>query len=552
MYGALLQIDGVDALERFGHEAMVTQFTVHLAPGGDPATAGSVLAAECFREIDRIEGLLSFYRESSDVTRINRAQPGDTLRIAPETAECLATALEAAALTGGAFDPFAGHAAIAAKRQAIPPHLAGVEADDSDTRPCLAFDPESATVTRLEGRRWLDLGAIGKGHALDCALTVLREWGATRGMLVAGGSSVLGFDLTDSGSPWECTIRSVQGERRLKLPANFALGASGDGFNPGHIVNTRASGVERRRRAYVLAPSAALADALATGAFLATSAELGSLAAARRDCSFLTDAQPAGDSPPVERAHGAFAGVDPIGPSAALVLPSWRESKRLPKFLPGLCESIAASGLRIEVIVSDDGSPEVERDATSAIVEEQRPRFPFLRALAGETAHKGKGAAILAGWRAATPGASMFAFVDADGAVPPEDVVAFMREALTRPGRMLVASRVAGSSVQRTLHRKIASRTFASWARLWTGTPVHDTQCGLKAMPSSLIAGHRWRETGFALDLELLNEARRDRVEVAEFPVRWREKGHSRLRLRDALALFVAAPRVSLAQRGEG
>ena len=121
--GAALQIEGVDALERFEHEAMVTKFTAHFARGGDPATAGGSLAAECFREIDRIEGLLSFYRESSDVTRINRAAPGATLRIAPETAECLAVALEASALTHGAFDPFAGHAAVAAKLQHVPLHL---------------------------------------------------------------------------------------------------------------------------------------------------------------------------------------------------------------------------------------------------------------------------------------------------------------------------------------------------------------------------------------------------------------------------------------------
>ncbi|HUG11958.1 MAG TPA: FAD:protein FMN transferase [Opitutaceae bacterium] len=537
--GAGIQIEGVDALERFEHEAMVTKFTAHLAPGGDNRS----LAAECFREIDRIEALLSFYRESSDVTRVNRAEPGATLRIAPETAECLAVALEAAALTHGAFDPFAGRAAVAAKHQHVPLHLDGVAADDADTRPCLAFDPATSMVTRLDGRRWLDLGAIGKGHALDCALAVLRDWGATRGLLVAGGSSVLGFDFSDAPAPWRCTVRSACGERTLELPANFALGASGEGFQPGHIVDTRSTGGARRRRSFVLAPTAALADALATGVFLASANELDSLAAARPDVSALADGEAASGAPE-EIAHGIFAAAPAIGPAVALVLPCWRESKRLPRFLPGLCESIATSGLRVEVIVSDDGSPPTERAATSKFVETLRPRFKFLRALAGDTVHRGKGAAIRAGWSAATQGAAVLAFVDADGAVPADDVVSFLREALAQPNRMLAATRVAGSEVTRTLHRRIASRAFAAWARLWTGTPVSDPQCGLKAIPAAMFARHEWREEGFAFDLELLTAARRDAIAVAEFPVRWREVGHSRLRWGDIFALFAAAPRV--------
>jgi thiamine biosynthesis lipoprotein len=545
--GAFLQIEGVDALDRFEHEAMVTKFTAHLASGGDNRS----LAAESFREIDRIEGLLSFYRETSDVTRINRAAPGTVLRISPETAECLAVALEAAALTRGAFDPFAGHASVAAKHQHVPLHLDGVAADDADTRPCLAFDPESATVTRLEGRRWLDLGAIGKGFALDCALTVLREWGATRGLLVAGGSSVLSFDFSEAPAPWRCTVRGACGERTLELPANFALGASGEGFQPGHIVDTRATGGTRRRRAFALAPTAALADALATGVFLASAEELDSLAVARPDVGFLADGEGAAGTPE-EIAHGIFGMAPAVGPEAALVLPCWRESKRLPRFLPGLCEAIVAGGLRVEVIVSDDGSPATERAATAAFVDSLRPRFAFLRPLAGDMIHRGKGGAICAGWRAATPGAAVLAFVDADGAVPPDDVVAFLREALARPEQMLAATRVAGSEVKRTLHRRIASRAFAAWARLWTGTPVSDPQCGLKAIPAAMFARHDWREEGFALDLELLTAARRDGVAVAEFPVRWREVGHSRLRSGDIFALFAAAPRVSRATGRRG
>ena len=56
------------------HAAMATEWVFHLG-GHDPIYLRQA-ATEAFALIDQLEGNLSFYRESSDVTRLNRAARG--------------------------------------------------------------------------------------------------------------------------------------------------------------------------------------------------------------------------------------------------------------------------------------------------------------------------------------------------------------------------------------------------------------------------------------------------------------------------------------------
>ena len=69
-------------------------------------------------------------------------------------------------------------------------------------------------------RRWsghcldLDLGAVGKGYALDGLADLLREWGFTAAHLNAGGSSVLAFgDDPAAGGGWAAGLVDGEGNR---------------------------------------------------------------------------------------------------------------------------------------------------------------------------------------------------------------------------------------------------------------------------------------------------------------------------------------------------
>ncbi|MCH6256105.1 FAD:protein FMN transferase [Puniceicoccaceae bacterium K14] len=264
---SIVKIIGLKGFKRFEHDAMSTRFSLHLYSNSKEKIAA--IAEEAFRLVDNLESKLSLYREGSDITRINRARAGDVLRLDEVTHNCLLSAFEVSAGTGGMFDPFVGSEAIKAKGQSIPRHLSDLQIPSQDENsPVIAIDPQNPFVTKLEGKRWLDLGAIGKGAALDTVYDLLKFWEVPAGVLVGGGSSVLVFGDSPQNEDkcWTLEIPILSGKPRLKYFGNFALGASGIGYQPNHIISR--SGDLINEKAVVMAKSATVADALSTASLL--------------------------------------------------------------------------------------------------------------------------------------------------------------------------------------------------------------------------------------------------------------------------------------------
>lgn len=230
-------------------------------------------------------------------------------------------------------------------------------------------------------------------------------------------------------------------------------------------------------------------------------------------------------------------------PSVWLVIPCFRESRRLPLFLPLLCEKIEKAALPVRIQVVDDGSPPEEQMELATFVDAQRAVHPNLQPLAGYGTNRGKGYAIRFGWDLAPLTSAWLGFVDADGAVPADTVEQVLGRMLENgTPRMVAAVREnqVGAVVKRHPVRHVGSRVFQRWVRFCHDLPIRDTQCGLKIIPAALYHARKgdWKQSRYAFDIELLLEARNKGFPIETIPVSWQEQAVSRLHLPAALRLF--------------
>ena len=122
----------------------------------------------------------------------------------------------------------------------------------------------------------VDLGGIAKGWALDRMLPLLRERGIERALLDFGQSSVWALGAPPGAAGWRLLARGPdEGALGVLTLSDQALSVSGSlgqwveigGRRYGHVLDPRSGlPLERRRQALVVAPNAALAEALSQGA----------------------------------------------------------------------------------------------------------------------------------------------------------------------------------------------------------------------------------------------------------------------------------------------
>lgn len=249
----------------FRHEAMATYFEIVIA--GQEQEYARQASAAAFRDLDRLENTLSRYIESSDIARANRIARGECVAITDDTLECLLIAADISMVTRRAFDP-----AYASVR---PAELAA-------DLPPFTVDPDAHTLTSLAERLHLDLGAVGKGFALDRMAEVLHDWGITSGTLNAGGSSLLALEAPPSPTErgWDVGLGEGHGHRTIPLLGS-SLSGSGTAVKGAHLIDPRTGQPAlRTTRVWALASTAAQADALSTAFFVMHEAEIAALCAA--------------------------------------------------------------------------------------------------------------------------------------------------------------------------------------------------------------------------------------------------------------------------------
>jgi thiamine biosynthesis lipoprotein len=247
----------------FNHHAMATHFQVRIA--GEEKDYAEQAAQAAFTLANNLESKLSRFRADSEISRLARLVPGEKLRVTEPVFACLRLAQKMEFATRGAFSITAS----ALKTQ--------------PTKPLWALVEKELSVRCDSGRLEFDLGAIGKGFALDRMAEVLREWSCPAFLLVAGGSSILAGDAPAESAGWSCGLGEDNSTKRYPLK-QCSLSGSGLAVNGRHILDPRTGTPARRlNRAWVLANTGAESDALSTACMVLTETEIAGIVAGKTD-----------------------------------------------------------------------------------------------------------------------------------------------------------------------------------------------------------------------------------------------------------------------------
>ena len=162
-------------------------------------------------QLQWVERTMTRFRSDSDIGRANLHAWRDGVRISPETALVIETALRWSSVSDGAFDPAIGSASelwdVLHRRQPPPATAVRKLASRGFWRKVDLSRTGGTPVVRFEDRDLhLDLGGIAKGYGIDRAVQALRERGVAHAIVTVGGD-LYALGTAPGGEPWKVGIR---------------------------------------------------------------------------------------------------------------------------------------------------------------------------------------------------------------------------------------------------------------------------------------------------------------------------------------------------------
>ena len=248
-------------------------------------TAGALEAFEVvYAEFERLEGLMSTWREDSEVSRVNAAAGGSPLPVSREVLDVLLLSRQISEWTGGKFDITFGALSDfwnfnhdgtdrVPDMDAVRARLPLIAWEDVE------IDEAAGTVRLPRSGMSFNLGGIGKGYAVDRAVAILRDAGLGNFLIQAGGDLYVGGQ--PKGRPWRLGIQDPRSSGGTPFAvmdlADATFSTSGDyerffirdGRRYHHILDPDLGEPAMASRSVTIVTSqAVLADALSTGVFI--------------------------------------------------------------------------------------------------------------------------------------------------------------------------------------------------------------------------------------------------------------------------------------------
>lgn len=242
---------------------------------------------KAFEKIKRLDGLINFFSEKSELSSINSNAGVSPVKVSPETLDLIEKAVYASEKTEGAFDATIGPVITQwnfsdAAAQKVPDVELIKEKRRLVNYRKITIDRDRETVYLTEKGMLLDLGGIAKGYAADAAVEELKKQGIISGLVAASGD-IRAFGLKPGDKGWMIGIRNPRAKGKddeimatIELK-NMAISTSGDyerffikdGKRYHHLIDPKTGyPSDRCRSVSVMTADGVYTDSFATAVFI--------------------------------------------------------------------------------------------------------------------------------------------------------------------------------------------------------------------------------------------------------------------------------------------
>ncbi|ADL50473.1 FAD:protein FMN transferase [Clostridium cellulovorans] len=177
-------------------------------------------------EIKKLESLMSFFLETSEISKINRNAGLNAVEVSADVLYVLNRAKYFSEVSSGAFDITIGPVAklwgIFTDKAKIPSQEEITSSLKFTGHRDITIDNSLGSVKLEKVGESIDLGAIAKGYAADKAIEIYKQYNIDSAFVNLGGN-VMVLGTKPDGSPWKIGIQNPLLRRDLCLGAVHAV-----------------------------------------------------------------------------------------------------------------------------------------------------------------------------------------------------------------------------------------------------------------------------------------------------------------------------------------
>ncbi len=249
---------------------------------------------KAFDEVQRLEKLMSNYMDDSDLSKVNRLAGKRPITCDPELIHVIEESLKYSGLTNGAFDitvsPVVNLWGFFSNSDgdingsvpdddALAAVMPAVSYKNIVISPTVNSEIEESTIFFKNPLTQIDLGAIGKGYAVDRVIEILKDEGIVSALVNFAGN-IAAYGSPGERDKWSIGLRDPKDisnivgafkitDKAVSTSGNYERYFIKDGKRYTHIIDPRTGfPVAGIMSVTVIADTAIEADALSTGIFV--------------------------------------------------------------------------------------------------------------------------------------------------------------------------------------------------------------------------------------------------------------------------------------------